>query len=90
MILSSLPAHNVGRKTLTHRGSTNRGQASGIAWYCVATAVAFVVLFVLAALGVSRNPAFLPIIGLMQRLCLAVGFAWLTMLALRKMRQPGT
>jgi IS30 family transposase len=25
--LSSLPAHYVGRKTLTHRGSTNRGQA---------------------------------------------------------------
>jgi len=26
--LSSLPAHNVGRKTLTHPGSTDRGQAS--------------------------------------------------------------
>lgn len=27
MILSSLPAHNVGRKTLISHGSTNRGQA---------------------------------------------------------------
>jgi hypothetical protein len=27
MILSSLPAHEMGRKTLTHPGSTNRGQA---------------------------------------------------------------
>jgi hypothetical protein len=27
MILSSLPAHNVGRKTLIHPGSTDRGQA---------------------------------------------------------------
>jgi hypothetical protein len=31
MILSSLPAHNVGRKTLIHPGSTNWGQA-GIGW----------------------------------------------------------
>lgn len=28
MILSSLPAHNVGRKTLISHGSTDRGQAS--------------------------------------------------------------
>jgi hypothetical protein len=27
MILLSLPAHNVGRKTLISRGSTDRGQA---------------------------------------------------------------
>ncbi len=67
-----------------------REGSGGFAWYCVATAVAFVVLFVLSALGVAQNPAFLPIVGLMQRLCLAVGFAWLTILALRKARHPGT
>ncbi len=67
-----------------------REGSGGFAGYCVATAVAFVALFVLAALGAAQNPAFLPIVGLMQRLCLAVGFAWLTILALRKARQPGT
>jgi alkanesulfonate monooxygenase SsuD/methylene tetrahydromethanopterin reductase-like flavin-dependent oxidoreductase (luciferase family) len=30
MILSSLPAHNVGRKTLIRPGSTNRGQANRV------------------------------------------------------------
>jgi hypothetical protein len=29
MTLSSLPAKNLGRKTLTHLGPTNRGQAIG-------------------------------------------------------------
>jgi hypothetical protein len=29
MILSSLPAHNVGHKTLTHPGLTDWGQANG-------------------------------------------------------------
>jgi hypothetical protein len=35
MILSSLPAHNVGRKTLIRPGSTNRGQATWrtFRWY---------------------------------------------------------
>jgi hypothetical protein len=28
MIVSSLPAHNVGRKTLIRHGSTDRGQAT--------------------------------------------------------------
>lgn len=69
---------------------TAREGSVAFAGYCVAKAVAFVALFVLAALGFAQNPAFLPIGGLMQRVCLAVGFAWLTILALRKARQPGT
>ncbi|MFC4942308.1 DUF998 domain-containing protein [Pseudonocardia sp. GCM10023141] len=58
-----------------------RGRFAG---YSIATAIAFLALFVLAALGFAQNPAFLPVAGLMQRLCLAVGFAWLAALALRR------
>ncbi|MGA7052926.1 MAG: DUF998 domain-containing protein [Mycobacterium sp.] len=58
--------------------------------YSVATVVAFIALYELSALGIAQNPTFLPLTGLMQRLCLAVAFAWLTILALRKMRQPDT
>ena len=34
MILSRLPAHNVGRKTLIHPGSTNRGQTREVTCDC--------------------------------------------------------
>ena len=53
-----------------------REGSGGFAGYCVATAVAFVAFVALAALGFAQNPAFPPIGGLMQRLCLAAGFAW--------------
>ncbi len=37
MLMSSLPAHNVGRKTLKRPGSTSRGQASDphVVWQCL-------------------------------------------------------
>lgn len=52
----------------------------------IAAAIAFFTLFVLAALGFAQDPTFLPIGGLMQRLCLAVGLGWLTALALAQLR----
>jgi len=61
--------------------TARRERGRGFAAYSVASAVAFLALFVLAAFGFAQNPAFLPIGGLMQRLCLVVGLAWLTALA---------
>ena len=72
----------VAARRFAHRGGR------GFAGFSAATAVGFLVLFVLAALGFAQNPAFLPIGGLLQRLCLAVGFAWLTTLALRSATRP--
>lgn len=65
-----------------------RAGGRGFAGYAAATACAFVVLFVLAAAGFAQNPVFLPIGGLMQRLCLVVGFAAVTVMAVRAFRPP--
>jgi hypothetical protein len=62
-------------------GTAWRERGRGFARYSAASGVAFFALFVLAALGFAQNPVFLPIGGLMQRLCLVVGLAWLTALA---------
>lgn len=67
----------VAARRFAHRGGR------GFAGYSAVTAVGFLALFVLAALGFAQNPELLPVGGLFQRLCLAVGFAWLTTLALR-------
>jgi hypothetical membrane protein len=61
--------------------TARRERGRGFARYSAASGVAFAALFVLAALGFAQNPVFLPIGGLMQRLCLVVGLAWLTALA---------
>jgi hypothetical membrane protein len=50
--------------------------------YSVATAVAFLVCFVLTSVGFSQNPALMPIGGLLQRVTLIIGWTWLTALAL--------
>jgi len=64
------------------------GKARRWGWvaYSVATAVVFLVLFVLAGTGFTGDPMFAPIGGLMQRLCITVGWAWLAGLALDTLR----
>jgi hypothetical protein len=59
----------------------------GWAVYSVATAVAFLTGFVLAGLGFSQHPGFVPIGGLLQRLTIVVGWAWLTALAVHLLRR---
>jgi hypothetical membrane protein len=68
--------------------TARRERRRGFAAYSVASATAFLALFVLAALGFAQNPVFLPIGGLMQRLCLVVGLAWLTALAVDQRARP--
>jgi hypothetical membrane protein len=54
----------------------------GWAGYSVATAVVFLACFVLAAVAFAQQPALVAVGGLLQRLTLVSGFAWLTALAL--------
>ncbi|MCI2420795.1 DUF998 domain-containing protein [Saccharopolyspora sp. K220] len=54
----------------------------GWAVYSIGTAVAFLIFFVLAGAGFAQNAALMPIGGLLQRLTLIVGFAWLTALSI--------
>jgi Protein of unknown function (DUF998) len=64
---------------------------SGRPWwacYSVGTALAFLTDFVLAGLGFAQNPTFVAIGGLLQRLTLIIGLAWLTALALHLIRRP--
>ncbi|MGI5128915.1 DUF998 domain-containing protein [Pseudonocardia sp. CA-107938] len=62
----------------------------GFARYGLVSAVAFLALFVLAALGFAQQPVLLPVGGLLQRLCLVVGLAWLTVLAVDRARGAPT
>ncbi|WP_248959218.1 DUF998 domain-containing protein [Sphaerisporangium perillae] len=59
------------------------------AWagYSAGTAVAFLGCFVLTSMGFARDPVFMPVGGLLQRLTLAIGWAWLTLLALYLLRR---
>ncbi|MDF5754483.1 DUF998 domain-containing protein [Spongiactinospora sp. TRM90649] len=57
-----------------------------LAAYSVLTAVAMLALFVLAGLGFSGDPGFTALGGLMQRLSLVTGFAWLVFLAVHELR----
>jgi hypothetical protein len=57
---------------------------SGHRWwagYCIGTAVVFLTGFVLAAMGFAQNPTFVSVAGLLQRLTLITGLAWITALA---------
>jgi hypothetical protein len=57
---------------------------SGHRWwvgYCLATAVLFLTGFVLAAMGFAQNPTFVSVGGLLQRLTLITGLAWITAIA---------
>lgn len=59
------------------------------AYYSVATAVVFLICIVLASIGFSQHPTFMPIGGLLQRVTVIVGLAWLTALAWHLLRQSG-
>jgi hypothetical protein len=59
-----------------------RSGERGWAIYSALAAVAFVVAFVLAAIGFAQTAGFVNYGGLFQRLTLIVGEAWLTLLAI--------
>lgn len=54
----------------------------GWAIYSIATGVVFLGLFILAGMGFSQTSGFVDYAGLLQRLCVTVGWAWLSLLAL--------
>ena len=66
---------------------------SGRRWwagYSAVTAVVFLAGFVLAAMGFAQTQTFVSIGGLLQRLTVVVGLAWITALALLLIRRsPG-
>ncbi|MFG1704176.1 DUF998 domain-containing protein [Nonomuraea sp. M3C6] len=55
--------------------------------YSAASAVAFLIAFVLTSLGFAQNPALMPVGGLLQRLTIIIGFAWLAALATYLLRR---
>jgi hypothetical protein len=59
----------------------------GWALYSAATAVAFLVFFFLAGQGFSGDPSFVPVGGLMQRITIVIGWAWIAALALHLLRR---
>ena len=60
------------------------------AWsrYSLATGVVFLVCFIVTSIGFGQNPTLMPVAGLLQRLTIVVGFAWLTALAVHLLRHP--
>jgi hypothetical membrane protein len=54
--------------------------------YSLATAVAFVMLFVVTSMGFGQVARLADYAGLLQRITLTVGWAWLTLLAARMLR----
>lgn len=67
-----------------------RARRAGWAVYSILTAVAFFALFVAASAGFSGDPTLAPIGGLLQRLCVTVGFAWIAALAFSECRRTQT
>ena len=59
-----------------------RAGRPGAGAYAVLTAIAFLVFFVLAGMGFEQTPGWVDWGGMMQRISLVIGFAWLTQLAL--------
>ena len=63
---------------------------SGWAIYSVVTGLAFVVAFVISGAGFGQAEGFVDLAGLFQRVAIAVGFGWLTLLAVHLIRSsPG-
>jgi hypothetical membrane protein len=54
-----------------------------LGWYSIATGLAFLLGFVLTAAGHQQVGDLADIAGLLQRITIVIGFAWLTVLALR-------
>ena len=55
--------------------------------YSVATAVAFLTAFALTSVAFGQDPTLMPIGGLLQRLTLVIGLAWLAALAAHLLRR---
>jgi hypothetical protein len=59
----------------------------GWAVYSAVSGVAFLACFVVTSMGFAQNPALMPIGGLMQRLTLVIGMAWIIALASHWLRR---
>ncbi|MQA88117.1 MAG: DUF998 domain-containing protein [Streptosporangiales bacterium] len=82
VFLVGLPA---GCSVVAYRFATSGRR--GWAGYSAGTAVAFLTGFVLTSMGFAQHPTLMPIGGLLQRLTIAVGLAWITALALHLLRR---
>jgi len=51
------------------------------ATYSLISAISILIAFILAALGFRQIPIFVNIAGVFQRLCIIIGFTWMTLLA---------
>jgi hypothetical protein len=56
----------------------------------VLSGVAFLGAFFVAGIGFGQNEPFVEVAGLWQRVCVLIAWAWLTMLALRLLRQEAS
>ncbi|MFI6732657.1 DUF998 domain-containing protein [Nonomuraea sp. NPDC050451] len=64
-----------------------RDRELGWATYSVASGAGFTVAMALATIAFSQNPALVAHGGLFQRVAVTIGWAWLTLLALRLLRR---
>lgn len=58
------------------------------ATYSRVTAIAFIVMFVLTSIGFAQVEPFVTYAGLLQRITLLIGLAWMTLLPLHLMKLP--
>jgi hypothetical protein len=64
----------------------SRSGCDGWALYSVASGVVFAVAFVLSSAGFAQVAGLVELAGLLQRVAVAVGFCWLTLLAVHVLR----
>jgi hypothetical protein len=69
------------------RRFAGRGER-GWAVYSAVSGVVFAVAFVLSSAGFGQAQGLVDLAGLFQRLGVATGFGWLTLLAVRFLRSP--
>jgi len=50
--------------------------------YSLISAIAFIITFLLAGIGFKQITGFIEFAGIFQRLCIIIGFTWMTMIAL--------
>jgi hypothetical protein len=60
----------------------------GWATYSAVTGVIFMGAFILSSAGFGQAEGLVDLAGLFQRVAVAVGFGWLTLLAVRFLRSP--
>lgn len=58
----------------------------GWGWYSIGTGVAFIVFFVLTSAGDQPAGPLTDVTGLLQRITIAIGLIWLTLLAVHHLR----